>query len=249
MTKKCARVRLALGFSAVALAATACSSVQEPTLGASQAPTAAAQQPAVTATPLDQPVTAPPASATMVLAGGCFWGVQGLFQHVKGVTAAESGYVGGTPETANYPAVETGTTAHTEAVRLTFDPAQVSERQLLQVFFTVVEDPGQVTHPVRDAHSRQYQSAIYAQGPTQKDVAQSAIAQLDEAGTFPGPIVTAVLPATAFYPAERYHQDFMATNPSQPYIASTEMPKLASLRRQFPDQFRDDPVLQFPGVR
>lgn len=244
-TKLSERVGVMLGAGVIAVAAAACTSAQQPTAGNS--PAAATQPSTVTAQPVDQPVSAPPASETIVLAGGCFWGVQGLFQHVDGVTAAESGYVGGSPETANYAAVETGTTDHTEAVRLTFDPARVTETQLLQIFFTVIEDPGQLTHPVDDGHARQYQSAIYAQDQTQKDVAQSVIARLNQSGEFAGPIVTTVVPTTTFFPAERYHQDFMAVNPTQPYIASAEMPKLANLQRQFPDQYRAKPVLLFPN--
>ena len=233
--------RLVLGVGLVTVTASACASAQQPT----QTPAAATQAPAITATVVDNPVPARPASDTLVLAGGCFWGVQGLFQHVNGVTSAESGYVGGTPQTANYDAVDTGNTAHTEAVRLTYDPAQVSENQLLQVFFAVVEDPTHLTRLGTDGHARQYQSAIYASDQAQKDVAQTTIAQLDQSATLPGPIVTAVLPTTEFYPAERYHQDFMYVNPTQPYIASTEMPKLAQLQRQFPTQYREKPVLMF----
>ena len=240
MTARRARARVAFRVGLVAVAATACTSAQP-----SQLPLASAQPPPTTAPGVSGPVPARPVSDTLVLAGGCFWGVQGLFQHVNGVTAAESGYVGGTPETANYDAVDTGNTKHTEAVRIAFDPAQVSESQLLEVFFSVVEDPTHLTHPGTDGHATQYQSAIYARDRSQRDVAQSAITQLNQAAVLPGPVVTAVLPTTTFFPAERYHQDFMAMNPTQPYIASTEMPKLAELKRRFPDRYRDKPVLMF----
>ena len=232
---------LAVGCGVLALAATACTGVQQPTAAPATAPRPAA----IHAQPVDQPVPARPASETLMLAGGCFWGVQGLFQHLDGVTAAESGYVGGSAQTANYDAVETGNTAHTEAVRLTYDPAQVTESQLLQVFFKVVEDPTHVTRFGTDGHATQYKSAIYAEDQAQTDVARSTIAQLNQAGAFPGPIITAVLPTTQFFPAERYHQDFMFMNPTQPYIAGTEMPKLANLEKQFPDQYREKPVLMF----
>lgn len=232
--------RIVAGLGAVAALATACASSPQQ-MPAAPPPSSAV----VNAAPVDQPVPARPATDTLVVAGGCFWGVQGLFQHVNGVTAAESGYVGGTPQTANYDAVETGTTAHTEAVRLTFDPATVTEGELLQVFFRAVEDPTHLTRLGTDGHARQYKSTIYVGDDAQRNVAQSTIAQLDQAAVFPGPIVTTVEPATAFYPAERYHQDFMFLNPTQPYIASSEMPKLADLQRQFPDRYREKPVLMY----
>jgi peptide-methionine (S)-S-oxide reductase len=241
MTAKRKWARVVLGIGLLAVTATACTSVQQPT----QTPAATAQPRAVTATAVDQPVPARPSTETLILAGGCFWGVQGLFQHVVGVNSAESGYIGGSPETANYDAVDTGDTAHTEAVRIAFDPARVTESQLLQVFFTVVDDPIHLTRLGTDGHARQYQSAIYVRDQTQRDVAQSTIAQMDQTAAFAGPIITAVLPTTQFYPAERYHQDFMYVNPTQPYIAGTEMPKLANLKRQFPNQYRENPVLMF----
>lgn len=234
--------RVILGVGLVAVGATACTSAQQ----SASTTVAALRPPAMTAQALDAPTPARAVAAeTLVLAGGCFWGVQGLFQHVNGVNVAESGYVGGSPQTANYEAVETGKTAHTEAVRLTYDPAQVTESQLLQIFFSAVEDPTHLTRLGSDGHATQYQSAIYAQDATQTDTAKSAIAQMDQAGVLPGPIVTAVLPTTQFFPAERYHQDFMFLNPTEPYIAGTEMPKLADLKRQFPQQYREKPVLMF----
>lgn len=234
--------RTVLGVALIAFAATACSNAPQ------SAPTnnPASASPAVPAQPVDQPAPARAETQTLTLAGGCFWGVQGLFQHIDGVTAAESGYVGGTRQTANYEAVETGDTAHTEAVRLSYDPAQVTERQLLNVFFTAVEDPIHLTRLGTDGHARQYQSAIYVANETQRNGAEAAIADMDKSGVFPGPIVTAVLPTTEFFPAERYHQDFMYLNPTEPYIASSEMPKLAALKRTFPEQYREKPVLMFP---
>ena len=175
-----------------------------------------------------------------MLAGGCFWGVQGLFQHVNGVTAAESGYAGGSRQTADYETVSKGNTGHAESVRITYDPTKVTYGQLLRIFFAAVEDPAQVTQKAPDT---QYRSTIFAQDETQKRVAESYIAQLNRAAVFPGPIVTTVSPKAEFFPAERYHQDFMNSNPTQPYIATSEMPKLADLKRLFPAQYREQPVL------
>lgn len=181
-------------------------------------------------------------SATAVLAGGCFWGVQGVFQHVEGVTDAESGYVGGDRETANYDAVSAGGTGHAEAVRITYDPSQVTYGQLLQVFFAVVQDPTQLDRQGPDVGS-QYRSAIFTSDASQQRVADAYIAQLDEAAVFAAPIVTSVSPATEFFPAEQYHQDFLVSNPSHPYIAMHDMPKLDGLEQLFPELYRDQPVL------
>lgn len=179
-----------------------------------------------------------------VLAGGCFWGVQGIFQHVKGVRQAESGYAGGDRETANYEAVSTGGTGHAESVRITYDPTQVTYGQLLRIFFAVVEDPTQLSRQGPDIGT-QYRSAVFAQNDTQQRLAQAYIAQLDRAAVFSGPIVTTVSANTQFFPAERYHQDYMNSNPTQPYIATSEMHKLADLKRQFPELYREQPVLMF----
>lgn len=191
---------------------------------------------------VDEPTAAPASSETAVLAGGCFWGVQGVFQHVKGVTAAVSGYAGGSVANPSYDDVSSGTTGHAESVRITYDPTQVSFGQLLQVFFTVVQDPTQLDRQGPDTGT-QYRSAIFAQDATQQKVADAYIAQLGKAGVFSGPIVTKVEPKGAFFPAEAYHQDFLNSNPTYPYIARNDMPKVDGLKAQFPALYREQPVL------
>jgi peptide-methionine (S)-S-oxide reductase len=182
------------------------------------------------------------AQETAVLAGGCFWGVQGVFQHVKGVAQAESGYAGGQRGTADYETVSTGTTGHAESVRITYDPAQVTFGQLLRIYFSVVQDPTQLNRQGPD-EGTQYRSAIFAQDAAQKRVAESYIAQLSTAAVFSGPIATSVEPNTGFFPAEQYHQDFLNSNPSYPYIAINDMPKVDALKQLFPDEYRAQPVL------
>jgi peptide-methionine (S)-S-oxide reductase len=194
---------------------------------------------------IDEPAPGSSAPETAVLAGGCFWGVQGLFQHVKGVIEAESGYAGGDAATANYETVSTGSTGHAESVRVTYDPTRVTFGQLLAIYFSVVQDPTQLNRQGPD-HGTQYRSAIFAQDETQKRVAESYIAQLNRAAVFPGPIVTTVSPKSEFFAAEQYHQDYMNSNPTQPYVANTEMPKLADLKRYFPAFYSEQPVLVNP---
>jgi peptide-methionine (S)-S-oxide reductase len=181
-------------------------------------------------------------SDTAVLAGGCFWGVQGVFQHVKGVTSAVSGYSGGAAETAHYNTVGSGRTGHAEAVQITYDPSQISYGQILQIFFSVVHDPTQLDRQGPD-RGPQYRSAIFPATPPQRHIATSYIAQLDQAGVFPQRIVTKLDPLTAFYPAEGYHQDFLTLNPRHPYIMINDLPKLANLERLFSDVYREMPVL------
>lgn len=234
-----ARMVLGIGMVVVALAVF---TVGPQPMPASSASTGSA----VPAPDVDEPAPVGPASETAVLAGGCFWGVQGLFQHVNGVISAESGYVGGDRQTANYEAVSTGRTGHAESVRITYDPTQVTYGQLLRIFFAVVEDPAHVTLRAPDT---QYRATIFAQNDTQKRVAESYIAQLNRAAVFAGPIVTTVSPNAQFFPAERYHQDFMYSNPTEPYIASSEMPKLADLQRLFPAQYREQPALMLADGR
>jgi peptide-methionine (S)-S-oxide reductase len=202
----------------------------------------------VPAPDVDEPAPASAASETAVLAGGCFWGVQGVFQHVKGVTAAESGYAGGDRATANYDAVSRGSTGHAESVRITYDPSQVTYGQLLWIFFSVVHDPTQLDRQGPD-EGRQYRSVIFAQDPTQQRVAESYIAQLTRAAVFPSPIVTNVAQKAEFFPAERYHQDFLNSNPSNRYIVINDMPKLHDLKQLFPALYRDQPVLMLAGDR
>ncbi len=202
--------------------------------------------PSVPAPEVDESAPAPAASEMAVLAGGCFWGVQGVFQHVKGVSVAESGYAGGERATANYRAVSGGSTGHAESVRITYDPSQVTYGQLLWIFFAVVHDPTQLNRQGPDTGT-QYRSVIFAQDPTQQRVAQSYIAQLTRSAAFPSPIVTSVAPKAEFFPAEEYHQDFLNSNPSNRYIVIHDMPKLRALQQMFPAMYREQPVLMLAG--
>jgi peptide-methionine (S)-S-oxide reductase len=186
--------------------------------------------------------TAKTSSETAVFAGGCFWGVQGVFQHVKGVRNAVSGYSGGKRETAVYETVSLGKTGHAEAVEVTFDPNEVSYGKLLQVFFSVAHNPTQLNYQGPD-HGTQYRSAIFTASDEQKKIAEAYIAQLDKAKVFQEPIVTRVSAEEGFYPAEKYHQDFLTLNPTYPYIVYNDMPKIDNLKAIFPQQFRADPVL------
>ncbi len=183
--------------------------------------------------------TAAPAEPeqTAVFAGGCFWGVDAVFKHVKGVSEVTSGYAGGTAATAQYERVSGGDTGHAEAVRVRFNPAQVSYQQLLQVFFNVAHDPTQLDRQGPDAGS-QYRSAIFYASPEQQKSAQDTIRQLSAAHAFPAPIVTQVVPLQQFYPAEAYHQNYLALHPSQPYIVIHDQPKLEQLRKKIPALFR-----------
>jgi peptide-methionine (S)-S-oxide reductase len=185
-------------------------------------------------------------SATIVLAGGCFWGVQGVFQHVKGVTNAVSGYAGGEKRTAEYETVSMGRTGHAESVQVTYDPRQISYGRLLQIFFSVVHDPTQLNRQGPDTGT-QYRSAIFPTTAEQADVAKAYIAQLDQAHAFKKPIVTKIEPDRAFYPAEGYHQDYLTRNPSNPYIAINDLPKIDDLKRLSPDVYRAAPVLVAGG--
>jgi peptide-methionine (S)-S-oxide reductase len=179
---------------------------------------------------------------TAVLSGGCFWGVQGVYEHVKGVQKVVSGYAGGDRSTAQYESVGTGTTGHAESVQITFDPAKVSYGELLRIFFSVAHDPTQRNGQGPDMGS-QYRSVIVYSDDTQKNIANAYIAQLDRAGVFQRPIVTKVDHLKGFYPAEGYHQDYLALNPSNPYIAYNDLPKIENLKRLFPDYYSDRPVL------
>jgi peptide-methionine (S)-S-oxide reductase len=181
-------------------------------------------------------------SEVAVFAGGCFWGVQGVFQHVKGVTNALSGYAGGEKDTAQYETVSSGTTGHAESVKVTFDPRQVSYGRLLQIYFSVAHDPTQLNRQGPDTGT-QYRSEIFAASADQAKIAKSYIAQLDKAGAFGAPIVTKIEASRGFYPAEGYHQDFLTLNPTYPYIAINDIPKVEALKRLFPDSYRPDPVL------
>ncbi|MGC2459268.1 MAG: peptide-methionine (S)-S-oxide reductase MsrA [Gallionellaceae bacterium] len=178
-----------------------------------------------------------PAEQTAVFAGGCFWGVDAVFKHVKGVSEVVSGYAGGNADTARYEQVSNGDTGHAESVRVQFNPSQVSYRQLLQVFFNVAHDPTQLNRQGPDTGS-QYRSAIFYTSSEQQQLAQNYIRQLTAERTFSAPIVTQVVPLQQFYPAEEHHQNYLALHPDQPYIVYNDMPKLEHLRKQFPSLYR-----------
>ncbi|NUS71252.1 MAG: peptide-methionine (S)-S-oxide reductase MsrA [Ensifer adhaerens] len=179
---------------------------------------------------------------TAVFAGGCFWGVQAVFQHVAGVASVMSGYAGGSAATATYEKTETGTTGHAEAVEITFDPKQVSYGKLLEIYFSVAHDPTQRGGQGPDS-GHQYRSAIFPRNEEQAKVAAEYIAQLDASGVFGRPIATTIEDGKTFYPAEAYHQDYVYNNPGQPYVVIYEKPKISALHRLFPGLYRQKPVL------
>ena len=183
------------------------------------------------------PASAQSGEATAVFAGGCFWGVDAVFKHVTGVRNVLSGYSGGSAATAKYLLVGTGTTGHAESVQVTYDPSKVSYAELLKVFFSVAHDPTQLDRQGPDVGS-QYRSAIFYANPTQKEIAQRYIAQLDAAKAFKRPIVTQVVPLDKFYAAEDYHQNYLALHPDQPYIVYNDLPKLAELKKEFPAYYK-----------
>lgn len=174
---------------------------------------------------------------TAVVAGGCFWGMQAVFQHVKGVKSAISGYSGGSSSTAEYMVVSTGLTGHAESVQITYDPAKISYGQLLKIFFSVAHDPTQLNRQGPDT-GLQYRSVIFYASDEQKRIAESYISQLERAGTFPSSIMTQVVPLKGFYPAESYHQDYAMLHPDNPYIAINDAPKVEHLREEFPDLYK-----------
>jgi len=199
-----------------------------------------------------EPVTVIPAPAvdnpkaagklqTAVLAGGCFWGVQGVYQHVHGVRKVLSGYAGGDKASAQYETVSSGRTGHAESVQIVFDPQQVSYGELLQIYFSVAHDPTQLNRQGPDSGT-QYRSTIFYTDATQKKIADAYIAQLERAKVFERPIVTTVDANTGFYPAENYHQDFLVNNPHNPYIVMNDLPKVQQLEQLFPNVYRDRPV-------
>ena len=173
---------------------------------------------------------------TAVLAGGCFWGVEGVYEHVRGVHDVKSGYAGGAKQTAEYETVSGGDTGHAESVQIVFDPAVISYGELLQIFFSVAHDPTQLNRQGPD-HGTQYRSDIFYANDLQKDVATRYIAQLDAAKIYHAPIVTRVDPLKGFYPAEAYHQDFIDKNPHYPYIVVNDLPKIHNLEVMFPDVY------------
>jgi peptide-methionine (S)-S-oxide reductase len=204
-------------------------------------PLAAQDAPVLPAPTVDLP-PGEATSAVAVVAGGCFWGVQGVFQHVKGVTSAVSGYAGGEKSTAHYEVVGSGTTGHVESVQVTYDPRQVSYGRLLQIFFSVAHDPTQLNRQGPD-YGTQYRSAIFPANDEQAAVAKAYIAQLDQARVFKKRVVTKIESGRAFYPAEAYHQDFLTLHPTYPYIVINDLPKIEDLKRRFPEIYRTTPVL------
>jgi peptide-methionine (S)-S-oxide reductase len=185
---------------------------------------------------VDAPIATSKAEQTAVVAGGCFWGIQAVFQHVKGVINATSGYSGGAANTAEYELVSTGDTGHAESVKITYDPSQITYGQLLRVFFSVAHDPTQLNRQGPDSGT-QYRSVIFHNSDEQKRIAEAYIVQLEKARVFPRPIVTQVVPLKAFYPAEAYHQDYAAHHPNNPYIVYNDAPKVAHLHQQFPELY------------
>ena len=186
---------------------------------------------------VDSPRTVNSTKQTAVFAGGCFWGIQAVFQHVKGVKSATSGYSGGTVASPAYEDVSTGETGHAESVKITFDPSVISYGQLLRVFFSVAHDPTQLNRQGPDSGT-QYRSVIFYANEEQKQIAESYISQLEKAKSFPRPIVTQVVPLKAFYEAEAYHQDYATLHPDNPYIAINDAPKVEHLHEQFPDLYK-----------
>ncbi len=182
------------------------------------------------------PETAAKGDQTAVFAGGCFWGLEAVFEHIKGVSGVTSGYSGGTAKTADYETVSTGTTGHAEAVKITYNPAQVSYEQLLKVFFAVAHDPTQLDRQSPDTGT-QYRSAIFYANAEQKRLAENFIVELTKSKTFAEPIVTQVVPLAAFYQAEDYHQDYLSHHPKQPYIVINDQPKVENLQKLFPDLY------------
>lgn len=227
-------VAKSLAFIGV-LAALACALAFAAVPGRSSA---AAPKAAIPTPSLDEPLAAKSGSETMVVAGGCFWGVQAVFTSVRGVTSSTSGYAGGSKATADYETVSTGRTGHAESVRVVFDPARISYGQLLKIFFSVVHDPTQLNRQGPDVGT-QYRSAIFFADATQQKIAKAYIEQLDGAKVFRGKIVTELTPLAKFYEAEDYHQNYFFTHPNQPYIVFWDKPKVEALKQQFPDLFVD----------
>lgn len=223
LSKRFSRLAIATAFTALA----AC--------GLADAADITANVPAAA---VDLPLAQAKGSQTLVVAGGCFWGVDAVFKHVKGVTSVTSGYAGGDKSTADYETVSTGRTGHAEAVDIVFDPSQVTVGQLLRVFFAVAHNPTELNRQGPD-HGTQYRSAIFVGGSEQKRVAEAYIAQLQGAKIFAAPIVTQVAPLTAFYPAEDYHQNYLKLHPLQPYIVINDAPKVAALKSLFPALYRE----------
>src|SRR5208282_5124233 len=185
---------------------------------------------------VDETLAAKKGHETIVVAGGCFWGIQAVFEHVKGVTRATSGYSGGTVKNPDYEEVSSGTTGHAESVEIVYDPSQITLVQLLKVFFSVAHDPTELNRQGPDTGT-QYRSAIFFANPDQQKIAQAYVSQLDQAKSFSGPIVTQIVPFKAFYRAEQYHQDYAEQHPNNPYIATFDLPKIKHLQQEFPNLY------------
>ncbi|HEV3348515.1 MAG TPA: peptide-methionine (S)-S-oxide reductase MsrA [Methylomirabilota bacterium] len=209
-------------------------------VGASVPATAAEPAVVIPAPALDDARAAGPLQ-TAVLAGGCFWGVQGVYEHVRGVKQVLSGYSGGSKATAEYEVVSRGRTGHAESVQIRFDPKEISYGEILRIYFSVVHDPTQLDQQGPDS-GPQYRSNIFYASSTQRKIAQAYIVQLDQAKVFERPIVTRLDPLKAFYPAEEYHQDFLQHNPNHPYIVINDLPKIDNLRKILPTYFREPPI-------
>lgn len=218
-------IRPALILLAALLATTACNAKANP-----------ARSAALPAPLVDAPRASAASQQTAVLSGGCFWGVQAVFQHVKGVISATSGYSGGSAKTAEYEVVSSGETGHAESVQIVYDPSQITYGELLRVFFSVAHDPTQLNRQGPD-EGTQYRSSIFYANDEQKHIAEAYIAQLNQTKVFPHPIVTQVVALQAFYPAEAYHQNYAALHPNQPYIVFNDAPKVEHLKQQFPDLY------------
>jgi peptide-methionine (S)-S-oxide reductase len=224
--------RFSLGIAAIGALAIA---------GFVAAPSLAAEDAVVIPAPaMDAPAS--DGVQTVVLSGGCFWGVQGVFQHTAGVVNAVSGYAGGNKSTAQYDTVSTGTTGHAESVQVKYDPKKISYGKLLQIFFSVAHDPTQLNRQGPDSGT-QYRSAIWTTTPEQKKVTDAYIAQLNAAKVYAKPIVTKVGPLEGFYPAEAYHQDYLTLHPNQPYIAYNDIPKVENLKKIFAENYIEKPTL------
>jgi len=204
-------------------------------------PSSAEEARVVPAPAVDEPA-GQASSETIVLAGGCFWGVQGVFQHVDGVTSAVSGYAGGEKATAEYEKVGSGRTGHAESVRVTYDPHKVSLGRLLQIYFSVAHDPTELNRQGPDVGT-QYRSTVFPTTDAQAKLAKAYIDQLDQTKVFGAKIATTIEPGRTFYPAEGYHQDYLVLHPSQPYIVYNDLPKVANLKRLFADSYRPEPAL------
>jgi peptide-methionine (S)-S-oxide reductase len=198
----------------------------------------AATKSPVPASTTDDPLAKAPGKQTAVFAGGCFWGVQSVFERVKGVLATTAGYSGGSAETATYDQVTTETTGHAESVKVVYDPSKITYGQLLRIFFSVAHDPTELNRQGPDKGTS-YRSAIFYASEDQHKIAAAYIAQLDAAEVFAGPIVTQVVPLKGFYDAEAYHQDYALHNPDNPYILVCDRPKIGALKQQFPELFQD----------